>query len=86
MLFVVFIAKSFHLFINLLGSCVFTYIGTVLPVIMYQKHFSQKLPEKKRYLNYAIMILGTILGVLGVVVSVQEIINYGQDEVSNIIS
>jgi len=47
MLMIVYTAKSFHLFVNLLGSCVFTYIGFILPILMYNKYFEGKIAESK---------------------------------------
>jgi len=69
-------ARSFNLFINLMGSGVFTYLGYLLPIIIYQAYFRGRVPRKNLAINIIGFVIGSILGVLGIIVSVRNIINY----------
>ena len=66
-------AQSFHLFVNLLGSCVFTFLGFVLPVWMYFIQFKGRMTKKLRIWNYFILVVGIILGTLGFIISLKRL-------------
>mmetsp|Transcript_32452 Transcript_32452/g.29265 ORF Transcript_32452/g.29265 Transcript_32452/m.29265 type:complete len:129 (+) Transcript_32452:1077-1463(+) len=72
--------KSFHLFVNLIGSCVFTFLGFILPIWMYQTQFRGRVPFLKRVMNYATIVIGTIFGSLGFVISLKEIFSGSEGE------
>jgi Amino acid permeases len=74
--FIAFTARSFHLFLNLVGSCVFTYATFVLPVLVYQKAFQGKIPLMKTIINYGGMILGITLGTMGLIESLTIMLSY----------
>ena len=67
-------AKSFHLFLNLMGSCVFTFIGFVLPIWIYHAQFKGKISLKKRIINYCILLTTIFFGATGVVLSIIKMV------------
>jgi len=73
--------KSFQLFLNLIGSCFFTYLGFVLPVIMYKKAFEGKIPRWKKIVNWTAGVIGVVLGSIGIVLSIIEMFKYDEEPV-----
>jgi len=71
---VAYTATSFHLFLNLLGSCVFTFIGFVLPVWIYQVQFKGKVSVQKRIINYTMLVITIFFGATGFVMSIMEMV------------
>jgi len=72
---VAYTATSFHLFLNLLGSCVFTFIGFILPVWIYHVQFKGRIPLKRRVVNYAILAVTVFFGTTGFIMSILEMVN-----------
>jgi len=71
---VAYTATSFHLFLNLLGSCVFTFIGFVMPIWMYNVQFKGRISLGKKIVNFIILIVTIVFGTMGVVMSIMEMI------------
>ncbi len=68
-------ATSFHLFLNLLGSCVFTFIGFILPIKIYHVQFKGRIPLKRRIVNYLILAVVVFFGTTGFIMSIMEMVN-----------
>jgi len=79
MLFIALIAKNFNLFLNLLGSGVFTYLGYLLPIIVYHAHFKSNVPKINFLVNITAFTIGFVLGGLGMFVSIREFMNSEND-------
>ena len=73
MFLVAYTTKSFSLFVNLLGSLVFTIISFAVPICIYNKYYESKISLSKKILNYAILASGLILGGFGVIVSISDL-------------
>jgi len=73
MFLVAYTTKSFALFINLLGSLVFTVISFVIPILIYQEYYKDKISWTTRTLNWTILVVGVVLGTFGVIASVKEL-------------
>jgi len=71
---VAYAANSFHLFLNLLGSCVFTFIGFILPVWVYNVHFKGRIKTGTKITNFLIVAVSVFFGSTGFVMSLQEMI------------
>jgi len=69
---VAYAANSFHLFLNLLGSCVFTFIGFILPVWVYTVHFKGRINTGTKITNFLIVAVSIFFGTTGFVMSLQE--------------
>lgn len=67
---IAFSLPSFGLFINLIGSLVYTYISFILTTSMYNKYFEKTITNKEKYFNYMIMGIGAIAGIFGTVYSI----------------
>lgn len=65
-------ANSFHLFLNLLGSCVFTFIGFILPVWVYNVQFKGRIKTATRFSNLLILAASIFFGFTGFCMSLQE--------------
>jgi len=65
-------ANSFHLFLNLLGSCVFTFIGFILPVWVYNVQFKGRIQTATRFSNLLILAVSIFFGFTGFCMSLQE--------------
>jgi len=66
MLGVVFSGLSFNLWISFIGSFVSTFIGFVLPVLLYQKQFGAAISRKKKIMNRIALGIGLTIGIIGV--------------------
>ena len=75
------ITKSFNLFLNFLGSCVFTYVGYLLPIWIYNSYFRDTTKPSKKYLNWACFTFGLFFGVSGMIISFIELIKYKEQSV-----
>jgi len=64
---VVFSGLSFNLWISFIGAFVSTFIGFVLPVLLYEKQFGSKITRGKRILNRIAFFTGATMGIVGVV-------------------
>jgi len=73
-------ANSFHLFLNLMGSCVFTFIGFIMPIWMYHVQFKGRIGLKMRVLNYVILVVTSVFGVVGVIASFKKMLEGGSSE------
>jgi len=62
---VAYISNSFHLFLDLLGSCVFTSLGFGLPILLYMVKFKGKMSLKTKVINYGIAGFIGFFGILG---------------------
>jgi len=71
---VAYIASSFHLFLDLLGSCVFTSLGFGLPILLYMIKFKGKMTLKTKLINYGIAGFIGFFGVLGFAFAFQGLI------------
>jgi len=71
-------ANSFHLFLNLLGSCVFTFVGFILPVWVYQTYFKGRINKKKSMINYSVVAISGFFGVTGFIMSLSEMAKGGE--------
>jgi len=58
-------AKSFHLFLGLLGSCVFTLLGFVMPICLYNVQFKDRMDRRTKFFNYVILIFIISFGAIG---------------------
>jgi len=67
-------AQSFHLFLNMLGSCVFTLLGFTVPIILYTVQFKNRTSLKKSVLNYSILLITSVFGIIGFVRSIKGFI------------
>ena len=74
MLIIAVVAKSFNLFLNLLGSGIFTYLGYLLPIVIYQVYFKKRAPVYKTVLNCIFFVINVVLGLTGIYVSLKGII------------
>jgi len=73
MFLVAYTTKSFPLFINLLGSFVFTLISFVIPIWIYQEYYKDKISWSTRIVNWTILVIGVVLGTFGVVASIKAL-------------
>jgi len=71
MFLVAYTTKSFALFLNLLGSFVFTIISFIIPIWIYNEYFKATISPFVKTINYIILVIGAVLGAFGVVVSIQ---------------
>ena len=69
------VAKSFNLFLNFLGSCVFVYVGYVIPICVYNTHFKD-ISKAKRVFNWSVMVISIILGAIGAAKALVELFGY----------
>lgn len=71
------VIPSFELLLGLLGGLNFTTLGFVIPVLLYNIHFKGK-PEKRlrRWLNWFILIIGIVVGIMATVQSIAEMATY----------
>ena len=67
---VAYLAKSFHLFLNLLGSCVFTALGLGVPIWLYMTQFKGRINTRTKACNYTILLVALTFGSFGFVTSV----------------
>ena len=74
---VAFSLKDIANFLSLVGSMSSTVVGFVLPVIMYEIYFKDKLNKNifSTFLNYFFMIVGITGGCFGVYFSIKKLIN-----------
>ena len=70
------LAKSFNLFLNFLGSFVFTYVGFVIPMLVYNKFFNAIKSNWKLLLNWIILGISVVLGATGAIVSLIKLFEY----------
>jgi len=66
MLGIVFSGLSFNLWISFIGSFVSTFIGFVLPVLLYQKQFGASISRRKKIMNRIALSIGVTIGIIGV--------------------
>ena len=71
-----FTLQSFFLFLNLIGSCFFTYLAFILPVMLYQKVHGKKTHILRTIFHWLIALTALVLGLLGAIESVKAMIDY----------
>jgi len=64
---VVFSGLSFNLWISFIGSFASTFIGFMLPVLLFEKQFRHGIDKKTRILNKISFYTGATIGVFGVI-------------------
>jgi len=74
MLYIALKTKSLNDFLNLLGSCVFVYLGYLIPIIIYHMHFKGKASKLYTVFNVIAFPVSLVLGGIGVVLSLRTMI------------
>jgi len=69
------VAGSFYLFLSLIGSCMYTYTGFVLPVMLYENCFKGRKTLAKSIFNYVLLISTASLGILGFFMSLHRLLS-----------
>jgi len=75
MLFIALMTKSLNDFLNLLGSCVFVYLGYLVPIAVYHMHFRKRASKLYTVFNIFAFPVSLVLGGIGVVLSLKQMIN-----------
>lgn len=76
---VAYLTKSFHLFLNLLGSCVFTLLGFGIPIWLYMTQFKGRVAKRTKIANYVILAVTAVFGGFGFVTSITGLVNAGKN-------
>ena len=68
------IIPKFGLFINLTGAFACTALAFILPTLMYNKLYHDKITQNRRYAHLALIVFGTICGVVSFILSFVELV------------
>eukprot|EP01016_Furgasonia_blochmanni_P026076 TRINITY_DN2781_c0_g1_i6.p1 TRINITY_DN2781_c0_g1~~TRINITY_DN2781_c0_g1_i6.p1 ORF type:complete len:518 (+),score=36.93 TRINITY_DN2781_c0_g1_i6:715-2268(+) len=64
---------SFNLFLNIAGSLLYSSISFVIPAVMYTKFFGGSLSKMEKLINTAVIVLGSLFGLVGFIHSCLEL-------------
>lgn len=70
------VTKSFNLFLNFLGSFVFTYVGYLLPIWIYNSYFKGKINVNEKIVNGVSFAISALCGLSGIVMTLIAFIDY----------
>lgn len=85
-LFIANVTKSFNLFLNFLGSLVFTYVGYLLPIWIYNSYFKDRMNVNEKIVNGVCFGISFLCGLSGIIMTLIAFIdydNYGTENVNN---
>lgn len=72
---IAYLTKSFHLFLGLIGSCIMTTLGFGLPIWLYMAQFKDRIPKKKKYINYGILGFIIFFGSFAFIISLRGLVD-----------
>ena len=68
-------APSFHQILSLFGSGIFTYLGYLLPIWVFQTYFKGKISQRKQIFNFVVFVVTGVLGICGLCFTIYDMVN-----------